>query len=387
MNTQTNRKPMASEQDGDRRNDGACARLMRSLGSATGRFTAHPPSQTDSDFRDGETPLIRLRALITQESLGRIPPSPWAVDDDGHAHTTRSLADKLKCTEKHIANTLAEALACGLFRRATAADGKRLAGAIGVNADKVKSRRREDRSPVQGGFVFSSPEVLAQIHNFDPPRRVAAEEWAVSFNRWSQDVLNAATDKARKIIAEERYSALRAIGVKLPPKQMEVISNDRGVQLELTLEPPAIPDVLVSPVKGKTMAAGQGNGSPLVQAGFPSVQVRHIRNKNKEEATPVSGAIFDVKKEESSPVPCETTGPDSLLMERTEALRELLLRWLGAKLSPDIPGPIALHGILAALGDADFALLTQRIQARMSSITSYGMVINLARDAAKLARC
>jgi hypothetical protein len=103
---------------------------------------------------------------------------------------------------------------------------------------------------------------------------------------------------------------------------------------------------------------------------------------------PLSVSASDLKKREFSSVPSENrTEPNSSLLEqRTEQLKELLMRWLGTKLSPDSPGPPVLAGILEALGDTDLTLLAQRIQTRLDSITSYWMVVLLAKDAAKLAQ-
>src|ERR1035438_9184222 len=111
-----------------------------------------------------------------------------------------------------------------------------------------------------------------------------------------------------------------------------------------------------------------------------------VNGSNK--GAPLSGFASDLKKREFSSVPSEirTELNSSLLDQRTEQLRELLLRWLGTKLSPDSPGPPVLAGILEALGDTDLTLLAQRIQARLDSITSYWMVVLLAKDAAKAAQ-
>jgi hypothetical protein len=82
----------------------------------------------------------------------------------------------------------------------------------------------------------------------------------------------------------------------------------------------------------------------------------------------------------------DNTGRPSLANEKAEELCAMLVGRLSTRLRDQVPGGKLLDDILAALAPASLADLSRRIDQRIDSIKSYGMVLKLARDAALLAR-
>jgi len=138
----------------------------------------------------------------------------------------------------------------------------------------------------------------------------------------------------------------------------------------------------------QTVLNGHASAASAAKNGTSELVPRVLTEyTERDRAASVGGSEIDLKKREVClPVP-QTDRPSSLLSnQKTEELRAMLIRWLGAKLPDEVPGLKLLDEILAALEPASLSDLTRRIQKRQNSITSYGMVLGLARDCAVAAR-
>jgi hypothetical protein len=400
------RKPISSQGEGD----GHLSKFAAELGAPW--LDPLPPAQYLTFADEGYEPWLRVWATILACTIAVGCRSPFAIDRRTKKPVyIEDIARRLNMDEGNARRALRRLIGEGRIRRDD--EGRLwLAGdfKIPVGPQPVKPEDDPEEALKRSVTDLFKPYYVRQIMKLKPHlirELVESKQKRIEKSRFRYADLVAA---GRLMDDREDNTMMAQYGVKLIREEHDLpLEKKAAIEARRNRAEKLVP-LLEKHVQTfyEEVCNNTENAMSQTAPGKPVSAVTPHRNGSSKSASRVlsentekgkaavvgssnsassSGFDIDLKEKECGAVHSENrTTLSSLSDERTEELRALLIRWLGAKLAPELPGPPVLAETLAALEGATFASLAQRIQARIDSITSYWMVVRLAQDAAKLAQ-
>jgi hypothetical protein len=347
----------------------------------TGYFLATSPDQVERRKNRGGTVIERVEASVAIACTRPNKFSEFAVTEHGEIWRVEDLMNEQGWSRKHAQKGITEAVRAGVIQRGTVTVRQPGGGEADEQAifwsylikNKSFKRMKESKEVDNNGactsavLFFFAPQELTQIRRFNAERQALAEKLAEEFPKVADKAFAEAAALVRRAIEQQKYSAKRALGIKLKPKQLKVKEEPRFVKLSLLAD--------LFPELGT--GAGNGLSAGSVGRSVPPVDLPTDSSKGLTSNTLLEGACT-----EAILGPVQVPADFVHAPADRESVHDLLVRLLGPKIHDD-PSPALCDRIVRNMRGAPLEHLEIRIGLRYRSIMSMGMVEGLALDVGK----
>jgi len=348
----------------------------------TGYFVAGPPDQVERRKNRGGTVIERVEASVAIACTRPNKFSEFAITEHGEIWGVEDLMNEQGWSRKHAQKGITEAVRAGVIQRGTVAvrqpgggdaDEQCIFWSYLITNKSFKRMNGPEEVDNNGActsavLLFFAPHELTQIRRFDAERQAAAEKLAEEFPKVADKAFAEAAALVRRAIEQQKYSAKRALGIKLKPKQLKVKEEPRFVKLSLLAD--LFPE----------LAAGSGNGHPGNGSAGRSVPPVDLPTESSKGL--ISNTLLEGACTEAILGPVQVPAESVHAPAGRESVHDLLARLLGPKIHDD-PSPALCDRIVRNMRGAPLEHLEIRIGLRYRSIKSMGMVDGLALDVGK----
>lgn len=323
--------------------------LMEHMGSDKGSDPI-PPDQYLYFLNDSD-PRQRMLAFVRSKTIRHGHRCRYCVDEHGQPIILEQVAAHFSWTMKYARAIWLELENEGLVFEV---EGRlHLSGKVTLPPDPEKC------NPTEKGFCTESfaDYLTHQIEQLEPDVRAKFDRDYQTYSRYERKVKAEAVALARSLLEPRQAQFFARFGIDV--KHYKKRRNGEGKEM-LKVEWAELPDEFVQILQ-----------TDSVQTEIPNSY--NAKNGSVQNSYPL--VITEEEEKVSQSVP---PGSDDRLTDIENAIPEALTAGLH-----DTPSPELLRRISRNLGDAPLERFTERIYARWKSITSLGLLAELALDVGK----